>query len=80
MCIRDRYRQIIPYKDVYELKYKHFNKGNKVQFEHACKALLAQVSSVDYHQDDLTLIKRVSFINRSKVILEEIVKSITSNR
>lgn len=75
-----KYRQIIPYKEVYELKYKTFNKGNKVQFEHACKALLSQVSAVDYHQDDLTLIKRVSFINRSKVILEEVVQDIISKR
>ncbi|MEH3573364.1 hypothetical protein POU92_02890, partial [Escherichia coli] len=73
-------RQIIPYKDVYELKYRQVRKGNKVRFEHGCGARVVQVSSVEDRRDDLTLIKRVSFINRSKVILEEIVKSITSNR
>ncbi len=75
-----KHRQILPYKDIFDVKYKVFNKGNKVIFEHACKALLQQVESAVLHVDDLTLIKRVTFINKSKVILENIIDTIKSHR
>jgi len=75
-----KYRQIIPYNDVFESKYKLFSKGDKVFFEHACKALLQQAESVDSYPDDLTLIKRVSFINRSKVILNDVIDKIKKSR
>lgn len=75
-----KYRQIIPYKDVYDFKFKLFNKGNKVTFEHSCKALLKQINLTDHNSDDLTLIKRISFINKSKFILEDIIEKISSTR
>ncbi|EPC4486339.1 SIR2 family protein [Serratia liquefaciens] len=71
-----KHRQILPYKEIFEAKYKIFNKGNKVNFEHACKALLQQVESAVLFVDDLTLIKRVTFINKSKRVLEDIVEKI----
>lgn len=75
-----KHRQILPYKDVFELKYKLFSKGNRVVFEHACKALLQQVESAVSFDDDLTLIKRVTFINKSKKVLEDIIDKIKTLR
>ncbi|MBA0218435.1 SIR2 family protein [Pectobacterium brasiliense] len=75
-----KHRQILPYKDVFDGKYKYFNKGNKVSFEHACKALLQQVESAVLFVDDLTLIKRVTFINKSKTVLEDILDKIKNLR
>ena len=75
-----KYRQILPYKDVYDYKYKLFSKGNKVFFEHSCKALLNQIMTASNAPDDITLVKRISFINKGKSILEDIINKISSSR
>lgn len=75
-----KYRQVLPYKDVYEKKYKLYSKKNQVYFEQACKNLVQQILLNEGHDDDLKLLKRISFMRRSREMLEDIINSIVQKR
>jgi hypothetical protein len=38
-----KFRQVEKYKDVYDTNYRHFGPGQKVAFEQACKAAIADI-------------------------------------
>ncbi|MFL1415881.1 SIR2 family protein [Pseudomonas fildesensis] len=52
-----KFRQVEKYKDVYETNYRHFGPGQKVAFEQACKAAIADIDiainagSITYSND-----------------------------
>lgn len=75
-----KYRQVLPYKEVFEKKYRFFAKKNQVYFEHACKALIQQITLNEGHDDELTLLKRISFMRRSREMLEDLVQKILLTR
>ena len=67
------YRQVIKYEDVYTDMYHRLNKTRKDEFESACKVML--VNAKEAKQNSYAT-DRTNFIDRSIVLLEEILKSI----
>ena len=75
-----KFRQVLLYKKVYEMKFQSFNNKNKVAFEHACKRLLEQAKCHDSNDDILHNSKMVKFIYLAEDILIEITSSIQNIR
>jgi hypothetical protein len=73
-----KFRQVEKYKDVFELRYRHFGPGQKVAFEQACNAAIADI-------DMAIAAGTISFngartVNNIRHSLESIVSSIKAAR
>ncbi len=75
-----KFRQVLLYKKVFDIKYQKFSTKNKVNFEQACKRILAQAKRNDGNNDLLHNTKMVKFILLADEMLTEITSSIQSRR
>ncbi|MCD5977195.1 SIR2 family protein [Pseudomonas quasicaspiana] len=73
-----KFRQVEKYKDVYETNYRHFGPGQKVAFEQACKAAIADIDIlIDAGTVSYSSIRVVQNIRSSLV---SVVESILASR
>jgi len=75
-----KFRQIMPYRDVYEKIFIRLNKRQKVNFEQSCKFIVEQISKLNSEGFDLHLIKRIEFIGKAEELLNGIIDEIKNNR
>lgn len=75
-----KFRQVLLYKKVFDIKYQNFSTKNKVNFEQACKKMLEQAKRNDANNDLLHNTKMVKFILSAAEMLTEITSSIQSRR
>jgi S-methylmethionine-dependent homocysteine/selenocysteine methylase len=71
-----KFRQIMPYKDVYDKIYSRLTMKQKVSFEHSCNFILEQIKKLNSEGFDLFLIKRIEFITKAEILLNGIVEDI----
>lgn len=72
------YRQVERYRDVFEQIYPKFSGGGKASFEHACRALLADVNNSIRDWDVTVLRARLPL--RVKRVLEKILDEVAAGR
>lgn len=75
-----KFRQVLLYEKVFNVKYSSYNTKNKVDFEHACKKMLEQAKSDDSNNDLKYNTRMVKFIHSAEEVLTEIIKSIQRKR
>ncbi|MFX4311084.1 SIR2 family protein [Enterobacter sp. 63] len=75
-----KFRQVLLYSKVYEIKYHSFSSKHKVDFEHACKRMLEQAKCNGTNNDLIHNTKMVKFIYAAEEALEKIITSILCKR
>ena len=75
-----KFRQVLLYKKVYDIKFQGFSNKNKVAFEHASKRMLEQAKCHNSNSDMLHNSKMIKFINLAEDMLTEITESMQSSR
>lgn len=71
-----KYRQMLPYKEVYEKCYLRFNKKNRVAFEQFCKAAKEQIERAERDDIEIDYYRRKIFEEQALSLLTEIVSDI----
>ena len=71
-----RYKQVSEYSSVYNKCFNQFSKGNRVEFEHACKYMLTEAEKA---LSDLNITQK-SFIQHAKSELEKIIINFSTSR
>ena len=72
-----KFRQVLLYKKVFDLKFNYFSKKNKVAFEQAVKKMLEQTRQKDL---EIQYNKQIRFIILSEELLETIIDNISNRR
>lgn len=72
-----KFRQVLLYKKVFDLKYQNFSKKNKIYFEQACKKLLEQTRSDNGYPINTNMVR---FITSAEESLSEILNTIMLER
>ncbi|EGR0468143.1 SIR2 family protein [Vibrio cholerae] len=75
-----KFRQVLLYKKVFDMKYQHFNNKNKVAFEQSSKKMLEQAKNSDIKKDFYHHNKLFKFIYLAEEILIEITNTIQNER
>ncbi|PML78145.1 SIR2 family protein [Enterovibrio norvegicus] len=75
-----KFRQVLLYQKVYDMKYQSFSIKNRVAFEQAAKKMLEQASARDMEIDSSQNDKLMRFITLSEEILTDILSSIVNTR
>lgn len=75
-----KFRQVLPYKQVYEDKFDMFSVKNRVDFEHSCNSILEQLRKLKEGDAGLQIMKRTEFINKAELVLNSIIEDIKSKR
>lgn len=71
-----RYKQVSEYSSVYNKCFSQFSKGNRVEFEHACKHMLIEAEKALSNPD----ITQKGFIQHAKSELEKIISNVSTSR
>ncbi|WJQ24513.1 SIR2 family protein [Escherichia coli] len=72
-----KFRQVLLYKKVFDLKYQSFSKKNKTDFEQACKKLLDQTKPDNVYPINTNMVR---FITSAEEALIEILNTIMLER
>ncbi|MCU6466582.1 SIR2 family protein, partial [Escherichia coli] len=72
-----KFRQVLLYKKVFDLKYQNFSKKNKTDFEQACKKLLDQTKPDNVYPINTNMGR---FITSAEEALIEILNTIMLER
>ncbi|HGG1675811.1 TPA: SIR2 family protein [Escherichia coli] len=72
-----KFRQVLLYKKVFDLKYQSFSKKNKTDFEQACKKLLNQTKPDNVYPINTNMVR---FITSAEEALIEILNTIMLER
>ncbi|HJS16456.1 MAG TPA: SIR2 family protein [Rheinheimera sp.] len=75
-----KYRQVLPYDDVYKVLYNTWTPKNRVFFEHCCKNIVAQIDNIGLDPRNLSTHKREMFQTLAKETIQEIVNKIEKGR
>lgn len=75
------FRQVLKYEDIYQQVYPNFNRGNKVNFEHACNELYTKaLRSKERFTGEIEYIRRNEAVRKGADVLEKIILSIKKGR
>lgn len=72
-----KFRQVLLYKKVFDLKYKLFSRKNRVDFEQSCKKLLEQAKSDSIYPQQTNMLR---FITAAEEVLNEVINEIICER
>lgn len=72
-----KFRQVLLYKKVFDLKYQLFSRKNRVDFEQSCKKLLEQAKSDSIYPQQTNMLR---FITAAEEVLNEVINEIICER